>query len=201
MSTSFGADPAVLLHLATRIVPSLRVVFVDTGYHFAETYRHAEALTARLRLNVHVVSPRMSAARQEALYGKLWEGDEDELRRYLDMNKVEPMHRALSELRATAWMSGVRAEQTETRRALPRVDRSASQAKLHPLLRWSQADVGAYMAAHDLPYHPLVAEGYRSIGDVHSTIPTFEGQHARAGRLLGAKKECGLHLRRVGDRA
>lgn len=196
LATSFGADSAALLHLATRIAPNVHVVFVDTGYHFAETYRHADALTARLRLNLHVTTPRMSAARQEALYGKRWEGDDEDLRRYLHMNKVEPMDRALAELRAEAWMSGVRRDQTETRRVLPRIDASVQPTKLHPLLAWTQADVDDYMRTHDLPYHPLVKEGYRSIGDAHSTLPTVPGQHPRDGRLLGAKRECGLHLRR-----
>lgn len=194
LSSSFGADSAVMLHLVTQIVPGIRVVLIDTGYLFAETYRFAEELREAFKFELVVYSPLITAARQEALYGRLWEDGEAGVQRYLEINKVEPMKRALNELGAKAWLAGLRTEQTEHRKSLARVEIQDQRVKAHPLLHWSRNQVDAYLSAHNLPKHPLVSQGYRSIGDVHSTIPVIEGQDERAGRLLGAKKECGLHL-------
>jgi phosphoadenosine phosphosulfate reductase len=193
-STSFGATSAVMLHLLRRVAPETPIVCVDTGYLFPETYRFAEDLVRTLGLDVRFYSARMSPARQEAVYGKLWEQGEDGVKRYLELNKVEPMQRALDDLGAVAWMAGLRAEQTEHRAGLRRVDRQDGRIKLHPILRWSAEDVNAYMEKHDLPHHPLVAQGYRSIGDHHSTIPTTDDMDPRDGRILGQRRECGLHL-------
>ena len=193
-STSFGATSAVMLHLIHRVAPRTPIVCVDTGYLFPETYRFAEDLVRTLGLDVRFYSARMSPARQEAVYGKLWEQGEDGVERYLELNKVEPMQRALDELGAVAWMAGLRAEQTEHRAGLRRIDRQDGRIKLHPILRWSAQDVDAYMTKYDLPYHPLVAQGYRSIGDHHSTIPTTDDMDPRDGRILGQTRECGLHL-------
>jgi phosphoadenosine phosphosulfate reductase len=183
-----------MIHLATQVAPNIPVIMVDTGYLFPETYRFAKELTQRLSLNLVVATPRMSAARQEALYGQLWEEGDEGVKKYLALNKVEPMKRTLDELGITAWMAGVRASQTEHRRGLPKVGIIDGRVKIHPILDWDSAQVEQYLYAHDLPRHPLYAEGYKSIGDVHSTLPVVEGQDERAGRLLGAKKECGLHL-------
>ena len=193
-STSFGATSAVMLHLLRRVAPETPIVCVDTGYLFPETYRFADDLVRRLGLDVRFYSARMSPARQEAVYGKLWEQGEDGVKRYLELNKVEPMQRALEDLGAVAWMAGLRAEQTEHRAGLRRVDRQDGRIKLHPILRWSAEEVNAYMEKHDLPHHPLVAQGYRSIGDHHSTIPTTDDMDPRDGRILGQTRECGLHL-------
>jgi phosphoadenosine phosphosulfate reductase len=194
LSTSFGAHSAVMLHLVSRISPEIPVVFVDTGYHFPETYRFAEELTQRFRLNLHVYNPQMTPARQEALYGRLWEQGPEGVQKYLSMNKVEPMQRALDALGATAWMAGLRAEQTEHRANLQRVDTQDGRYKVHPLLDWTLKDVEHYMDEHNLPYHPLYWEGYRSIGDWHSTLPTTDDMDPRNGRILGQKRECGIHL-------
>jgi phosphoadenosine phosphosulfate reductase len=193
-STSFGATSAVMLHLIHRVAPRTPIISVDTGYLFPETYRFAEQLVRRLELDVHFYGARMSAARQEALYGKLWEQGEEGVKRYLEINKVEPMQRALDELDAVAWMAGLRSEQTVHRAGLRRVDRQDGRVKLHPILEWTAADVDAYMATHDLPFHPLFDQGYRSIGDHHSTIPTTDEMDPRDGRILGQTRECGLHL-------
>jgi len=193
-STSFGATSAVMLHLIHRVAPRTPIVCVDTGYLFEETYTFAEGLIARLDLDVHFYSATMSAARQEALYGRLWEQGEEGVQRYLQINKVEPMQRALEELGAEAWMAGLRSVQTEHRAGLRRIDQQDGRVKIHPILRWSSDDMHAYMAKHDLPFHPLVAEGYRSIGDHHSTIPTTADMDPRDGRILGKKRECGLHM-------
>lgn len=193
-STSFGATSAVMLHLIHRVAPKTPIVCIDTGYLFPETYRFADDLATRLSLDVRFYSPRISAARQEALYGKLWEQGEEGVKRYLQINKVEPMQRALEELDAHAWMAGLRGEQTEHRASLRRIEVQDGRIKLHPILHWSFEDVEAYMKEHDLPYHPMFEQGYRSIGDHHSTIPTTDDMDPRDGRILGKSRECGLHL-------
>lgn len=194
MTSSFGGLSAVLLHLATRVAPDIPVIFLDTGYLFPETYQFAEALTKRLGLRLEVYAPRMTAARQEALFGRLYDGDDQDLERYHQLNKVEPLRRALRELGAEAWMAGLRAEQTEFRSRLRRVERQHGLTKVHPLLSWTLEDARRYLAEHDLPYHPLYPFGYRSIGDTHSTTPTTPDQDERDGRRLGEKSECGIHL-------
>jgi phosphoadenosine phosphosulfate reductase len=201
MSSSFGAESALMLHLVTRDAPDVPVVFLDTGYLFPETYTFAEELKDKLKLNLKVYGPRMSAARQEALYGRLWDGDEAEQAKYQQMNKIEPMDRALRELGATAWIAGLRRGQTEHRSALRTVELVDGVYKVHPILGWTKDDIARYMSAHELPYHPLYAFGYRSVGDVHSTTPTTVEQDPRDGRNLGEKRECGIHLPRTPEAA
>ena len=196
VSSSFGAESALMLHLVARVAPKLRVVFVDTGYLFPETYRFAEQLKQRFNLDLRVYGPAMTPARQEALFGRLWEGTERDVARYQRINKVEPMDRALRELGARAWLAGLRRQQTAFRSTLRPVELQNGVFKIHPILSFTRQDVQRYMAAHDLPYHPLLAQGYRSIGDVHSTRPVREGEDERSGRALGAHRECGLHLPR-----
>jgi phosphoadenosine phosphosulfate reductase len=193
-STSFGATSAVMLHLIHGIAPNTPIVCVDTGYLFPETYRFADELVRRLGLKVRFYSAQMSPARQEALYGKLWEQGEEGVKRYLQINKVEPMQRALDDLGAVAWMAGLRSEQTEHRAGLRRIDRQVGRVKLHPILHWTSEEIAAYMKENDLPYHPMFGQGYRSIGDHHSTIPTTADMDPRDGRILGQTRECGLHL-------
>ena len=193
-STSFGATSAVMLHLISRVAPRTPIVCVDTGYLFPETYRFAEELIQRLNIDVRFYSATMSAARQQALYGNLWEQGEEGVKRYLQINKVEPMQRALNELGASGWMAGLRAEQTQHRAGLRRVDLQDGRVKIHPILDWTSERIDAYMRAHELPYHPMVEQGYRSIGDHHSTIPTTADMDPRDGRILGKTRECGLHL-------
>jgi phosphoadenosine phosphosulfate reductase len=183
-----------MLHLATRVAPRIPVIFLDTGYLFPETYQFAEALRARFDLRIEVYNPRMTAARQEALFGRLWDGDEEDLRRYHQMNKIEPMQRALRELGAKAWLAGLRSDQTEFRAGLRTVELQDGTYKVHPILSWTKDDVEAYMEEHDLPLHPLYVWGYKSIGDVHSTVPVEPDEDDRAGRMLGEKRECGIHL-------
>jgi phosphoadenosine phosphosulfate reductase len=193
-STSFGATSAVMLHLVHRVAPRTPIICVDTGYLFPETYQFAEDLVKRLELDVRFYAARMSPARQEALYGKLWEQGEEGVNRYLQINKVEPMQRAIHELDAEGWMAGLRSEQTEHRAGLRRIDRQDGRVKIHPILNWTAEEMAAYMECYDLPYHPMVEQGYRSIGDHHSTIPTTADMDPRDGRILGKTRECGLHL-------
>jgi phosphoadenosine phosphosulfate reductase len=194
MTSSFGAQSALLLHLVTQVVPEMPVIFIDTGYLFPETYRFADQLTERLKLNLHVYRPQYSAGWLEAKFGQLWEKGETGLNQYLQITKVEPMQRALSELNVTAWLAGLRAEQTEHRAQLRKVETQDGRYKIHPVLDWSTKDVHEYLTRHDLPYHPLYYQGYASIGDVHSTRPITAEQDEREGRFGGLRQECGLHL-------
>jgi phosphoadenosine phosphosulfate reductase len=104
------------------------------------------------------------------------------------------MQRALDELGITAWLAGLRAGQTEHRATLRPVERQGSRYKIHPILRWTSKQVHEYLVEHELPYHPLVDEGYTSIGDWHSTRAVGEGEDERAGRFGGLRQECGIHL-------
>lgn len=201
MSTSFGMQSAVLLHMATRIVPDIAVIWVDTGYLHRETYHFARHLTNRLRLNLKVYQSDVSTARMEAMHGQLWnKSDEVSHRVYGVMRKVEPMQRALTELHAHAMLSGVRKGQTAHRSSLGRVahkDVGEGHYRVHPLLYWTNEDVDAYITKHNLPYHPLKRQGYVSIGDAHSTRPKKEGEDDRATRFQGKQQECGLHTESV----
>ena len=196
MSSSFGIQAAVMLHLVTSVVPDIPVIWIDTGYLPAETYRFAEQLTQRLKLNLKVYQSHLSPSRMEALYGKLWEQDDVEaLNRYDRIRKVEPMQRALKELKAKAWLAGLRKGQTQHRQGLQRITRQEDLYKIHPLLDWNSRDIYQYLTAHDLPYHPYFDLGYVTVGDWHSSRPlTADDNNERDTRFRGLKQECGLHL-------
>ena len=196
MSTSFGIQSALMLHLVTCVVPNIPVIWVDTGYLPAETYRFAQELTERLKLNLQVYQSEISPARMEALYGKLWAQDDVEaLNLYDQIRKVEPMQRALRELRATGWLAGLRKHQTEHRKTLEIVSEQGEQYKILPILGWNAKEVYQYLTAYNLPYHPYFDQGYVSVGDWHSSRPlTAADADERDTRFRGLKQECGLHL-------
>lgn len=193
MTTSFGIQAAVMLHLVTQVVPTIPVIFIDTGYLFPETYRFAKDLTERLSLNLKKYVPTMTAAEQEALYGKQWEQGLDGLKRYNFLNKVEPMDRAVRELGAKAWLAGLRRSQASTRETLPVVQRQNKVTKIHPIIDWDNRKVHRYLTEHGLPYHPLWEQGYVSVGDWHSTTKLLDGMREEDTRFNGMKRECGLH--------
>lgn len=193
-TTSFGLQAVVMLHLLHRHAPAVPVVFIDTGYLFPETYRYAQQVTEMLSLDLRVYQPLMTSARQEALYGRLWEDGEQGLERYAVLNKVEPMNRALRELGADVWVSGVRRSQSSTRAFRPFAERQSKTTKVYPILDWPDARVAAYLHEHGLPRHPLEAQGYATMGDWHSTRPRAAGEDGEATRFDGRKYECGLHL-------
>lgn len=194
LTTSFGMQAAVMLHLVTTQVPGLPVIFVDTGFHFLDTYRFADELTRRLKLNLKVVQAPHSPAWTIARHGKLWEQGVEGMNKLDAIHKVEPMARALDELGATATLAGLRRDQTEHRLSLPIVVRQRGRYKIHPILDWTSRDVHQYLKQHDLPYHPLRDKGYASIGDWYNTAPITAGMSERDGRFGGLKQECGLHL-------
>jgi phosphoadenosine phosphosulfate reductase len=193
LSSSFGAQAAVMLSLATRILPNIPVVLIDTGYLFPETYRFADELTAKLKLNLKVYQPAMSAAWLEARHGKLWEQGLEGLTRYNQIAKVEPMQRALKDLGARAWLAGLRRVQSSTRENLDIVGLQDGRVKVHPIIDWTDRDVHRYLTKHGLGYHPLWDQGYVSIGDTHSTRPLTAELTPEQTRFFGLKRECGLH--------
>ena len=196
MTTSFGIQAAVMLHLVTRVAPNIPVIWVDTGYLPAETYQFADKLTKKLQLNLKVYQSSISPARMEALHGKLWEEDNVEaFNLYDSIRKVEPMQRALKELNAAAWLAGLRSNQTKHRQSLQKIDIQDKIYKIYPILTWNSRDIYQYLTAHDLPYHPFFDIGYVSVGDWHSSRPlSAEDNDERDTRFNGLKQECGLHL-------
>jgi phosphoadenosine phosphosulfate reductase len=193
LSSSFGAQAAVSLHMITCESPGIPVILVDTGYLFPETYRFVDQLTARLGLNLRVYRSELSAAWQEARHGQRWLDGTEGLDAYHRDNKLEPMQRALRELAVGTWFAGLRRDQAASRRDAPLVLRSGDLWKVHPIADWSDRDVHAYLRANDLPYHPLWHQGYLSIGDVHTTRALHEVEDPAGTRFFGLKRECGLH--------
>ena len=196
MTTSFGIQSAVMLHLVTKLIPHIPVIWIDTGYFPPETYQFAEKLTRKLNLNLKVYQSSMSQARMEALYGKLWEqNDVESLNLYDYIRKVEPMQQALKELNAQAWLAGLRSNQTKHRQTLGRLVKHRDIYKIHPILYWHSRDIHQYLTTHNLPYHPYFDLGYVTVGDWHSSRPLMaDDTHDRDTRFNGIKQECGLHL-------
>jgi phosphoadenosine phosphosulfate reductase len=203
LSSSFGAQAAVSLHLVTQVLPDIPVVLIDTGYLFAETYRFIDALTERLRLDLRVYRPAETPAWLEARHGKLWEQGTAGIDRYNRVHKVEPMQRALAELGVGTWFAGLRRQQSRSRAAIEPVQRiGPARFKVHPIFDWSDRDIYDYLRHHGLPYHPLWDRGYVSIGDWHTTRSLVDAGDATEGtRFFGLQRECGLHLigARTGD--
>ncbi|BAV99179.1 phosphoadenylyl-sulfate reductase [Lysobacter enzymogenes] len=194
LSSSFGAQSAVSLHMVTRQAPRTPVIVIDTGYLFPETYRFIDELGERLSLNLKVYRPQIGVAWMEARFGKLWEQGLEGIERYNRMRKVEPMQRALGELGVRTWIAGLRRSQSGSRANLDFLQIKDGRWKLHPLADWSDRDVWQYLQTHDLPYHPLWHDGYVSIGDVHTTRRLEPGMREEDTRFFGLKRECGLHF-------
>jgi phosphoadenosine phosphosulfate reductase len=193
LSSSFGAQAAVSLHLVTRQWAEIPVVLIDTGYLFPETYRFVDELAKRLELNLKVYRPPASPAWQEARWGKLWEQGAEGIERYNQYNKVEPMQRALRELGARGWITGLRRQQSRSRANLGVLALQNGVVKIQPIIDWTDRQVFQYLTKHDLPYHPLWEKGYVSIGDMHTTRPLSAGMTEEETRFFGLKRECGLH--------
>lgn len=193
VSSSFGAQSAVMLHLMTSINAGIPVVLTDTGYLFPETYQFIDELVEKLKLNLKVYRADISPAWQEAKFGRLWEQGIEGIERYNQLNKVEPMQRALKELQASTWFAGLRRAQSDTRKHLPVLQKSGNQFKFHPIIDLSNKDLHFYLKEHGLSYHPLWEKGYVSIGDWHTTQSLHEGMSEQDTRFFGLKRECGLH--------
>ncbi|RZS89468.1 phosphoadenosine phosphosulfate reductase [Motilibacter rhizosphaerae] len=189
---SMGAD-TVLSHLAGRVVPGITVLFIDTGYHFAETIGTRDAVDAVYDVNVRTVLPILSVTQQDEAYGpRLYERDPD---RCCAMRKVDPLNAVLGDY--DAWGSGVRRDEGPSRAGTPVVafDAKRGKIKVSPLARWTQDDVDRYAQEHGTLVNPLVWDDYPSIGCEPCTRRVAPGEDARAGRWAGlAKTECGIHL-------
>ena len=193
LSSSFGAQAAVSLHLVTRLAPSVPVILIDTGYLFPETYRFVDELVLRLGLNLKVYQSDVSPAWLEARYGRLWEQGVEGIERYNSLRKSEPMRRALADLGVASWIAGLRRDQSRSRARISALERREGRWKLQPIYDWTDRDVFVYLREHGLPYHPLWEQGYVSIGDWHTTRPLADAGDAEATRFFGLKRECGLH--------
>ncbi len=190
--SSFGADAAVLLRMVATIAPSTPVIFLNTEKLFGETLRYRDLLTERLGLDdVRTVFPDPERVDALDADGILWYGNPDMC---CGLRKVEPMQRAL--VGFDAWITGRKGYQGGERATLPPVESTDDgRFRINPLARWEKADVDAFFAAHDLPRHPLEADGFASIGCMPCTDRVAPGEHARAGRWRGRNKsECGIHL-------
>ncbi len=189
--TSSMAD-AVVPHLAARVHPGIDVVFVDTGYHFAETIGMRDAVAATLPVTVKTVTPRQTVAQQDASFGaRLYERNPDQC---CALRKVTPLRQALKGYRA--WASGLRRDEAITRTEVRVVEWDArrSLVKINPIASWTQQDVDRYIAEHGILVNPLLLDGYGSIGCAPCTRRIAPGEDLRAGRWAGTGKiECGLH--------
>ena len=156
LSSSFGAQAAVALHMTTRQRPAIPVILIDTGYLFPETYRFVDDLSELLFRNLKVYRPQVGIAWMEARHGKLWEGGVEGLPRYNQLRKVEPMQRALRELDVRTWIAGLRRGQSSSRANIDFVELRDGRWKVHPIADWTDRDVWTYLQAHDLPYLSLI---------------------------------------------
>ncbi len=193
LSSSFGIQAAVCLHLVTRQKPDIPVILTDTGYLFPETYQFIDTLTEQLNLNLQVFRAEQSAAWQEARYGKLWEQGVEGIEKYNLINKVEPMNRAVETLGVQTWFAGLRREQSGSRAHLPVLAVQRGVFKILPIIDWDNRQIFQYLKQHGLSYHPLWDQGYLSVGDTHTTKKWEEGMKEEETRFFGLKRECGLH--------
>jgi phosophoadenylyl-sulfate reductase (thioredoxin) len=196
--SSFGAESAVLLHLVSQVDPNVPVLFLETGKHFPETLAYRDLLTEKLGLkDVRNLVPDAEELAKKDENGLRWSYDPDGC---CDIRKVKPLEKAL--LGFDASITGRKAFQASTRATLPRfeVDTTDTQGrlKINPLIDWNADRIAAYIAEHDLPPHPLVAEGYPSIGCMPCTSKVAPGEDPRSGRWRGwDKTECGIHVAHI----
>jgi phosphoadenosine phosphosulfate reductase len=194
--SSFGAESAVLLHLIGSIDPNVPVIFLETGKHFPETLAYRDALIETIGLTgVRNITPDLDTIRKRDETGLRWSYDPDGC---CEIRKVIPLRAALEPF--DAQFTGRKGFQSKTRTGLPRFEVEEGRLKVNPLADWDKARVDAYMSEHDLPVHPLVAQGYLSIGCAPCTSVVKPGEDARSGRWRGWDKvECGIHEAVPGD--
>lgn len=186
-------EDAVVSHLASRALPGVDVVFLDTGYHFPETIGTRDAVAAVMDVNVLTITPKQTVAEQDAQYGpELHDRDPDLC---CALRKVAPLEEGLSGY--DAWATGLRRDESPTRAGTPVVgwDAKRRKVKIAPIARWTQDDVERYVAEHGVLTNPLLMDGYASVGCAPCTRRVLEGEDVRAGRWAGlGKTECGIHL-------
>jgi phosphoadenosine phosphosulfate reductase len=196
IASAFQAEGTVVIHMATQIQPDVPILFLETGFQFAETLAFKEQLTERLHLNVVDLVGEYTTDRQEAEFGaRLFERDSEMC---CELNKVRPMFEALRGLEG--WITSVRRDSSSTRADAPIVERYELEpgrdiVKVNPMANWTKPQVWRYLKEHELPHNPLYDLGYASIGCAPCTRLRFAGEPERAGRWAGiAKWECGIHV-------
>jgi phosphoadenosine phosphosulfate reductase len=192
--SSFGAESAVLLHLVSKVKPDIPVLFLDTGMLFGQTLDYRRQLAAKLGLSdVRDLRPNYHDLATSDPEAKLWQTDTDAC---CHVRKVLPLDRALADF--DGWITGRKRFHGGARLSLPVVEEADHQVKFNPLANWGKEDLDAYAAEYHLPAHPLVAQGFPSIGCWPCTQAVEEGADARAGRWVGQDKtECGIHVARA----
>jgi phosphoadenosine phosphosulfate reductase len=193
MSSSFGIQSTILLHLIITQKPNIPIILIDTGYLFPQTYHFIDMLTKKWKLNLKIFRSTISSAWQEARYGKLWKQGLAGIDLYNSINKVKPMNLAFKTLSVKTWFSGLRRQQSKSRRQLPYISIQNGIFKVLPILDWSNDQVNKYLKNNNLPDHPLLKDGYISVGDIHMTEKFKTGMLEEETRFFGLKRECGLH--------
>ncbi|EOS59071.1 MULTISPECIES: phosphoadenylyl-sulfate reductase [Paenibacillus] len=189
---SFGAEDVVLVDMLQQISPSTDIFYLDTDFHFKETYETRDAIAAKYGLEFVRISPLLTPEEQTQKYGEeLWKADPNAC---CNLRKVEPLTRVLG--RYDAWITGIRRDQAPTRANAKKIeyDTKFGLVKFNPIANWTSDDVWNYIREHQLIYNPLHDRNYPSIGCEHCTRPVMPGEDPRAGRWSGTEKtECGLH--------
>lgn len=197
IASAFQAEGTCVMHMASQIRPDLEVLFLETGFHFAETLAFKERLSERLGITVTDLVGAYTVEEQAREFGeRLYERDPS---RCCEVNKVRPMFEALQKF--DAWITAYRRDSSPTRADAPILDRYELEpgrlmVKINPVANWTRKDTWTYLKANDLPHNPLYDLGYASIGCAPCTRMRFEGEHERSGRWAGLSKwECGIHER------
>jgi phosphoadenosine phosphosulfate reductase len=194
VTSSFQAEDMVVVQLVREVIPDVPVIFLDTGYHFAETYEYRDRMAREWALNLVNVLPALTVAEQESQFGILNQTAPD---RCCGMRKVGPLFASLEPYRL--WFTGLRREQAKTRANLQAADQftlptGKKLQKISPLAEWSTRDVWHYAEEHHVPLLPLYDKGYTSIGCEPCTSLPFDPDDPRSGRWGGRKQECGIHI-------
>ena len=194
LTCSFQAEDMVALHLVRERLPDVPVLFLETGYHFAEVYEYRDAMTARYGLNLVNVMPEHTVAEQEAQFGILHQTQPDQCCKF---RKVGPLFKALQDY--DVWFTGLRRMQSPTRANLQVFDTfplpsGKKLSKVSLLAEWSDQEVWEFAKQQDIPLLPLYQAGYTSIGCEPCTALPAEPGNARSGRWAGRKLECGIHI-------
>ncbi len=189
--SSFGAESVALLDLVAEVAPDIPVIFLDTQKLFGETLAYRDLLADRLKLtNILTIEPDPEEVAAQDKNGLLWSRDPDAC---CGLRKVEPLARAMQGF--DAWITGRKRFQSSTRADIPRIEKSGGKFKINPLATWSPEEIEARIRERGLPPHPLVADGFPSIGCMPCTRRVAPGESARAGRWAGMDKtECGIHV-------
>jgi phosphoadenosine phosphosulfate reductase len=194
LTNSFQAEDMVVLHIARQLMPDLPVVFLETGYHFAEIYEYRDRMAREWKLNLINLLPEITVAEQESQFGILNQTDPA---RCCGIRKVKPLFRALEGY--ALWFTGLRREQAKSRVSLREVDNftlpgGKTIRKISPLTEWTAKDVWAYAGRHEIPLIHLYDKGYTSIGCEPCTSLPIDPNDPRSGRWGGQKQECGIHI-------